>query len=93
MKFMFSTVYRVTQQDFYAHPYTSMWAPAVSGPISKGYSSSCHVFINMGGVTSSAVSMIRYLKSDRSRPFLLYTTSLTNPHAKKSNGVKSGDQK
>jgi hypothetical protein len=27
MKFMFSTVYRVTQQDFYAHPYTSMRAP------------------------------------------------------------------
>jgi hypothetical protein len=25
MKFMFSTVYRVTQKDFYAHPYTSMW--------------------------------------------------------------------
>jgi hypothetical protein len=24
---MFSTVYRVTQKDFYAHPYTSMWAP------------------------------------------------------------------
>jgi hypothetical protein len=27
MKFMFSIVYRVTQKDFYAHPYTSMWAP------------------------------------------------------------------
>jgi hypothetical protein len=27
MKFMFSTVYRVTQKDFYARPYTSMWAP------------------------------------------------------------------
>jgi hypothetical protein len=24
---MFSTVYRVTQKDFYARPYTSMWAP------------------------------------------------------------------
>jgi hypothetical protein len=24
---MFSTVYRVTQKDFYALPYTSMWAP------------------------------------------------------------------
>ena len=23
---MFSTVYRVTQKDFYARPYTSMWA-------------------------------------------------------------------
>jgi hypothetical protein len=23
---MFSTVYRVTEKDFYAHPYTSMWA-------------------------------------------------------------------
>jgi hypothetical protein len=27
MNFMFLTVYRVTQKDFYAHPYTSMWAP------------------------------------------------------------------
>jgi hypothetical protein len=27
MKFMFSTVYRVTQKYFYAHPYTSMWTP------------------------------------------------------------------
>jgi hypothetical protein len=27
MKFMFSTVYRVTQKDFYAHRYISMWAP------------------------------------------------------------------
>jgi hypothetical protein len=27
MKFMFSTVNRVTQKDFYAHPYTSIWAP------------------------------------------------------------------
>ena len=26
MQFMFSTVYRVTQKDFYARPYTSMWA-------------------------------------------------------------------
>jgi hypothetical protein len=27
MKFMFSTVYRETQKDFYAHSYISMWAP------------------------------------------------------------------
>jgi hypothetical protein len=27
MKFMFSTVYRVTQNYFYAHPYTSILAP------------------------------------------------------------------
>jgi hypothetical protein len=27
MKFMFSTVYRVIQKDFYAHPYTSVWPP------------------------------------------------------------------
>jgi hypothetical protein len=27
MKFMFSTVYRVTHKDFYARPYTSLWAP------------------------------------------------------------------
>jgi hypothetical protein len=32
MKFMFSTVYRVTQKDFYAHPYTSVWAPVVAPP-------------------------------------------------------------
>jgi hypothetical protein len=27
MKFMFSTVYRVTQKYFYAHLYTSIWVP------------------------------------------------------------------
>jgi hypothetical protein len=27
MKFVFSTVYRVTQKDFYERPYPSMWAP------------------------------------------------------------------
>jgi hypothetical protein len=27
MKLMFSTVYRVTQKDLYAHPYTSVWVP------------------------------------------------------------------
>jgi hypothetical protein len=32
---MFSTVYRVTQKDFYAHPYTSVWAPVVARQISK----------------------------------------------------------
>ena len=65
---MFSTVYRVTQKDFYARPYTSMF-----------------------NAISSTASMIRCLKSARSQTFLLYTTSLINPHAKKSNGVKSGD--
>jgi len=88
---MFSIVYRVTQKDFYACPYTSMWAPAVARQISKRYSSSCHVFFSMWGVISSTASMIRCLKSARSPTFLLYTTSLINPHAKKSNGVKSGD--
>jgi hypothetical protein len=52
MKFMFSTVYRVTQKNFYASPYTSMWAPVVARQISKRYSSSCHVFISMWGVVS-----------------------------------------
>ena len=47
MKFIFSTVYRVTQKDFYAGPYTSMWAPFVASQISKRYSSSCHAFISM----------------------------------------------
>jgi hypothetical protein len=32
---MFSTLNRVTQKDFYAHPYTSMWAPVVARPISE----------------------------------------------------------
>jgi len=27
-------VYRVTQKDFYARPYTSMWAPVVARQIS-----------------------------------------------------------
>jgi len=35
MKFMYSTVYRVTQKDFYAHPYTSMWAHVVARQISN----------------------------------------------------------
>ena len=76
MKFMFSTVYSVTQKDFYARPYTSMWAPVVARQISKRYSSSCNVFISMWGVISSTASIIRCLKSARSRTFLLYTTSL-----------------
>jgi len=91
MKFMFSTVYRVTQKDYYARPYTSMWAPVVARQISKRCSSSCHVFISMWGVISSTASMIRCFKSARSRTFLLYTTSLITSHPIKSNGVKSGD--
>ena len=54
---MFSTVYRVTQKDFYAHPYTSMWAPVVARQTSKRYSSSCHVFISMWCVISSTASL------------------------------------
>jgi len=46
MEFMFSTVYRVTQKDFYARPYTSVWAAVVARQISKRYSSSCHVFLS-----------------------------------------------
>jgi hypothetical protein len=56
---MFSTVYRVSQKYFYPHLYTSMWAPVVARQISKWYSGSCHVFISMWGVISSAASMIR----------------------------------
>ena len=67
MKCIFSKVYRVTQKDFYALPYTSVWAPFVARQISKRYSSSCHVFINMWGVRNSTASMIRCLKSTRSR--------------------------
>jgi len=29
MQFMFSTVYRVIQKDFYARPYTLMWAEMI----------------------------------------------------------------
>ena len=90
MKFIFSTVYRLTQKDLYACPYTSMWAPVVARQISKRHSSSCHVFISMWGVISSTASMIRCLKPATPRTFLLYTTSLINPHGKKSNSVKSG---
>jgi len=88
---MFSTVYRGTQKYFYERPCTSMCARVVARQISKRYSSSCHVFISMWCVISSTASMIRCLKSARSRIFFLYTTSLINSHAKKSNGVKSGD--
>jgi len=91
MKFMFSTVYRVAQKDFYAHLYTSIWAPVIARQISKRYSSSCHLFISMWGVISSTASMVHCLKSARSRTFLLYTMPLINPHAKKSNVVKSRD--
>jgi len=54
MKFMFSTVYRVTQKDFYARLYTSMWAPVVARQIlhSKWYSNSCHMFISAWAVIS-----------------------------------------
>jgi hypothetical protein len=64
MKFMFSTVYRVTKKYFYARPYTSMWAPVGARQISKRYSSSCHVFISIQvwGVISSTTSIIRCLK-------------------------------
>jgi len=40
MKFKFSIVHSITQKDFYARPYTSMWAPVVARQISKRYSSS-----------------------------------------------------
>ena len=70
MKFMFSTVYSVTQKDFYARPYTSMWAPDVARQISKRYSTSCHVFssiIDLRGIlvndsrTRSTVSSVRHM--------------------------------
>jgi len=47
MKCMFSTVYRVPQKDYYARPYTSMWAPVVARQISKRHSSASQVFISM----------------------------------------------
>jgi len=83
MNFMFSTVYRVTQKDFYALPYTSVWAPVEARQISKQHSGSCYVFSSMWAVINSTTSTIRCLISARSRTSLLYTTSLINPHAKK----------
>jgi hypothetical protein len=32
---MISTVYRATQKDFFAHPYTSIWAPDLRQRIIK----------------------------------------------------------
>jgi len=46
MKFMFSTLYRVTQKDFYARPYTSMWAPVVARQMSKHFW--MRIFLNVG---------------------------------------------
>ena len=46
MKFMFSTVYRVTKKDFYARPYTSMWAPVVARQISKHFW--MRIFLDVG---------------------------------------------
>ena len=81
MKFMFPRVYRVTQKDFYARPHTSMRAPVVARQISKGYSSSCHVFISMWGVISSNASMIRCLKSAR------YLSNFSPVHTVLKDGV------
>jgi len=46
MKFMFSPVYRVTQNDFYARLYTSMWAPVVARQIYKHFW--MRIFLNVG---------------------------------------------
>jgi len=43
---MFSTVYRVTQKDFYARPYTSKWAPVVAQQISKHFW--MRIFLDVG---------------------------------------------
>jgi hypothetical protein len=48
MKFMFSTMYRVTQKHFYAHPYTSMWAPDLRQRITEAVELIVpHMLINM----------------------------------------------
>jgi hypothetical protein len=48
MKFMFSTVYRVTQTCFYARPYTSMWAPNLRQHIAEAVELiTPHMLINM----------------------------------------------
>ena len=67
-----------------------MWAPVVARQIlhSKPYSSSCHVFIrcyklNCFNDTLSQISQISN--------FSPVHNALKKPHAKKANGVKSGD--
>jgi hypothetical protein len=45
---MFSTEYRVTQKDFYAHPYTSIWAPDLRQRIIQAFELiTPHMLINM----------------------------------------------
>jgi hypothetical protein len=49
---MFSAVYRVTQKNFYARPYTSMWAPVIARQIFKRIIEAFelitpHILINM----------------------------------------------
>jgi hypothetical protein len=47
MKFMFSTVYRATQKDFYARPYTSVWAPDLRQRIIEAVElTTLHMLIN-----------------------------------------------
>ena len=91
MKFMFSTAYRVTQKDFYARPNTSMWAPVVARQISKRYSSSCHVIINMWAVISSTATDTLSQISQISNFSPVHNVLNKPPCKKKSNGVKSGD--
>jgi hypothetical protein len=48
MKFMFSTVYRVTQKYFYPHPFTSMWPPDLRQRIIEAVELiTLHMLINM----------------------------------------------
>ena len=84
VKFMFSKLYRVTQKDFYARPYTSVWAAVVARQISKRYPSCCHVFSSTWAVISSTASMIRCLKSARSRNFSPVHNVLNKPLMQKS---------
>ena len=91
MKFMFSTVYRVTQKGFYARPYTSMCAPAAARQMSKRYSCSCHVFSSMWAVISSNCFNDTLSQISQISNFSPVFNVLGKPPCRKSNGVKSGD--
>jgi len=85
---MFSTVYRVTRKDFYARPYTSMWAPVVARQIPKT------TFTLLPRVHQHA----RCYTLNRFNNTLSQISQISNfspihnvLNAKTSDGVKSGD--
>ena len=86
MKFMFSSVYRVTQKDFYARPYTSMWAPVVARQISGWFdttyhwSSSAYNTSHADKHVASAWISFRYLSSYNRCPHWSVRTCIKHNH-------------